>query len=225
MRSERRLHALSRRAQYLTALLPMLPTFCIIGKRSIRLRCISVFIATVLFAWCTTASAQAQESRRPADRIPFTYSIAYFGEFALHPGIEAELQYPLIHRGRSYAFVAAALGGYYHPRFATGVFLNGQLGYRLALPWGFFLDGRLGAGYLHTFLGAPVYDSDGNLLPSLGLPSVMPLASIGIGYSFTRAQTAPSVFTRIVAFGQYPFNGTILPHLGVVIGIEFSRRK
>ncbi len=189
------------------------------------MRCISVFIATVLLAWCATASAQALESKRPADRIPSKYSIAYYGEFLLHPGIEAELQYPLVHRGRSYPFVVAALGGYYHPRFATGVFLNGQLGYRLALPCDFFLDGRLGAGYLHTFLGAAVYDSNGNLVPNLGLPSVMPLASIGIGYSFTRTQTALSVFTRIVAFGQYPFNGTILPHLGVMIGIEFSRRK
>ena len=184
------------------------------------MRYISVFIATVLFAWCMTASAHGQESRRLADRIPFKCSIAYFGEFVLHPGIEAELQYPLVQRGGSYAFVAAALGGYYHPRFATGVFLNGRLGYRLALPWGFFLDGRLGAGYLHTFLGAPVYDSNGNLLSSFGLPSVMPLASIGIGYSSTRTQTAPSVFTRIVAFGQYPFNGTVLPHLGIVIGFE-----
>ena len=184
-----------------------------------------MFLAGVLFALCATASVQAQEPSRPADKFPFKYSIAYFGELVLHPGMEAELQHPLVHRGRSYAFVAAALGGYYHPRFATGIFLNGKIGYRLALRWGFFLDGRLGVGYLHTFLGAPVYDSNGNVLPSLGLPSVMPLASIGIGYSFIRTQTAPSVFTRIVAFGQYPFNSTILPHLGVVIGIEFSRRK
>jgi hypothetical protein len=53
----------------------------------------------------------------------------------------------------------------------------------------------------------------------------MPLASIGTGYTFIGTRNAPSVFARIVAFGQYPFNGTILPHASVVVGMEFSGRE
>jgi len=169
----------------------------------------------------TLSSSEGRGSHRLA------YSAAYFGEWIFHPGLEAGLEYRLSAkdrgrtRGGSVLF-ASNLASYVHVRNHTGLRLDAELGYRYTFRSGFFADGFVGAGYLHTFLGAPVYtvSDDGKVerVADWGRPAFMPLASLGCGLQL--GEWAP--FLRLESFGQYPYNRHVLPHFALLLGLRVS---
>jgi hypothetical protein len=170
-----------------------------------------------------TASAPAT-SPAPVTVRRWSYSVAYLGEFLLHPGVLAGIELPLSTsrwRVRQGAFLAAANAGtYIHFRNHVGVRIDAQAGYRFTFGSGVFVEGFAGLGYLHTFLGADVYEvsDDGRVsqVTDWGRPAFMPTASLGGGFNWQRARIAP--FLRVEAFGQYPFNDNMLPHFALLLG-------
>lgn len=153
-------------------------------------------------------------------------SVAYFGEFATHPGAVVALELPLA--GASHDLHAVGqLGGYVHPRNHLGAFIIGGLGYRLTLGPKIWLDLGFGGGYLHTLLSGDVYEpaADGSVAKTtdFGRPTIMPLGSLGVGYVLEKVEgSKSSVFGRLVGFGQYPINAMTLFHPALEIGIRWA---
>lgn len=123
-----------------------------------------------------------------------------------------------------YPYIATEIDSYYHPRFATALFLETGFGYRVTLGKSAFLDARIGVGYLHGFFGGPVYDAKGGRLPNYGLPNAMPLFELGSGFNLrSDGPLRLSPFLRLVAFGRYPFNGMILPRVALELGTNLRK--
>jgi hypothetical protein len=126
-------------------------------------------------------------------------------------------------------FSEADLGTYYHARYATALFLSTDIGYRLVFPRGFRLELLLGLGYLHTFDDGTVYEVDSGKVTTVedsGHPALMTTALLGIGWDFTVGNLAPfALFLRAGAFGQYPYNTAILPHLEAQLGVSIPLEK
>lgn len=178
-------------------------------------------------------AAEEQLVRRAPSRELEAWSIsaAYFGEMVLHPGAVVGAERSLSRGHRRYGVVAygwfaeADLGSYWHARNSVAFFVLPQLGYRLVFPHGFRLEALAGAGYLHTFADGKVYAvGDAGQVQRVddgGHPGLMLSAQLGIGWDFTVDHHGPlSVFVRVGAFGQYPYNTAVLPHLEAQLGIS-----
>jgi len=176
------------------------------------------FICAILLASVTARAQESDPTRRPE------LSVAYFGEFLLHPGVLVGMSVPLAGKGTGAVHhtvvVAGNAAGYVHIRNHTGVLVDAEVGIRLTSRSRFRFEGFAGLGYLHTFLDGPVYavDDDGvDRVVDRGRPSFMPTASVGVGWQ--RPRYAP--FLRVQAFGQYPFNHHLLPHVALLPGVRF----
>ena len=147
-------------------------------------------------------------------------SVAYLGEFALHPGLVVGIDHVVARKGPAAFVVAGNVGGWVHARNHVGVFADGELGFRLTSSPGFLVEAFAGAGYLHTFLASPTWvvdDKGPTRIVDAGRPAFMPTASLGFGWELDRV----TPFLRFQAFGQYPFNHYVLPHFAVQIGARF----
>lgn len=154
-----------------------------------------------------------------APRIPLT--LAYLGETLLHPGIMVGTESRLWESGWHAIIGANNLGAYQHAGNHSGIFLNGELGYRLTFPVGLSAEALAGAGVLYTVLPGDVY-LPGQSEPSRdsGRPAFMPSASLGLGYALGDSR----LFARLQAFGQYPYNTYTLMHLATQVGVTWNFR-
>lgn len=186
--------------------------------------------ALLLLALDAHADEALTASRPPRELDAWSIGAAYFGEMALHPGVTVAVERTLRSWGRRPGLVAhgffseADLGTYWHARYATGLFVSTDLGYRLVFVRGFRLEGLVGIGYLHTFDDGAVYEAMGGQVSTVagaGHPALMLSALIGVGWDFTVGDHAPfSLFLRVGSFGQYPYNGAVLPHLEAQLGFS-----
>ncbi|MGA9521884.1 MAG: hypothetical protein WBV82_10485 [Myxococcaceae bacterium] len=75
-----------------------------------------------------------------------------------------------------------------HPRHSVGTFVSAELGYRHTFDSGFRAELLAGAGYLRTFLAAPVYapGEDGRMTEfhDGGRSALMPSTVVGNGCHF-----------------------------------------
>lgn len=178
--------------------------------------------ASILLA---TPALAAPEAVRPAwpepARMPVT--VAYFGETLAHPGLMVGTERSVWRGGWHELLAATNLGGYQHAGNHNGLFLNGELGYRMTLPAGLSAEALAGAGVLYTMLPGDVY------LPSSspsepgrdgGRPTFMPSATVGLGYALGDSR----LFARLQAFGQYPYNTYTLLHLASQVGVTWNFR-
>ena len=155
----------------------------------------------ILFAFLATASA--------------TESVAVMGEFLTHPGVVVGLEGPI----NDSLVLAWNLGTYVHVRNTVGAFTDVELGVRHEFPTRFVLEGFAGVGYLHTFVQGPVYvveDESIDHVTDFGRPSFMPTVRFGVAAA--RQKVTP--FVNLQAFGQYPFNTQVLPHVALLVGVR-----
>ena len=152
-------------------------------------------------------------------RVPLT--VAYFGETLLHPGLMVGTERRFWQAGWHEVLGTTNLGAYQHAGNHNGIFLNGELGYRLTFPGGLSAEALAGAGVLYTHLPGDIY-LPGQNDPSRdgGRPTFMPSAAVGLGYALGDSR----LFARLQAFGQYPYNTYTLLHVASQVGMTWNFR-
>ncbi len=188
----------------------------------------------ILFLY-VTAHSQDQPSAPPLEM-----NISYFGETITHPGLKIGMESALSQKSREkikrtgktftkrkLLFLATSLGGYHQHRFHTGIFINGEIGYRVTKKKGIKTELLVGLGYLRTFVDGDTYgvDDSGNIHRQRheGQSGVMPSIAFGVGKDlrFTE-QGAWSWHIRPSLYFQVPYNHTYLPHFILETGMTFS---
>ncbi len=109
-------------------------------------------------------------------------------------------------------------------RHSINLFATVELDARLISRGGFMVEAGIGLGYLHSFLGAPTYQSaeDGTFteVADTGRSHLMPLLLWGIGGDLRHGNHAPiSIWGRVFLFGQAPYNDGTLAHLATSLGV------
>lgn len=191
-----------------------------VSHRAARARigtALAVSLAVSLFGG-PVRDASAQEEPVKPRRV----TLAYFGEQVKNPGARIGYEAAMWFRPPHELVLGATIGGYYDPA-GWGLFIFGEGGYRITLPFGLFFDVRVGLGYdAVTRPGMPYENSEGMLVP--GPPQVsnylMPLALGGLGFDFLRPTGVPiSLFARAGGFGKYgsgePFTGSYALDAGI----------
>lgn len=150
--------------------------------------------------------------------IPFTNYIPY------HPGIEFKGCFKKVDRPKSYRYVNANLGFFYHQRVETAFYLGGEYQYTHKLfNEKIGLDLPIGLGYMHTFYPGEVYEQkdDGEFerITQLGRPKIY--VNMGIGLSYI-GDSKIQPFIRQELFVETFFaNGLpVIPHSLLKIGIH-----
>ena len=175
---------------------------------------IILFVAILVFAASARADAPA-------------VSLGFFGETLLHPGLRGGAELALVERGRHRLGAGGNVGGYLHEGNHYGLLVDAEGGYRYTFDGGFFGEARAGAGYLRTFLDGDVFerraDGGGERVPLAGQNGLAITQALGAGYDLSRRHGTPlSVFFRLGAFEQYPFNDGFLVHLTSQLGISWQ---
>ena len=139
-----------------------------------------------------------------------------------NPGISLGIDRSIALRGGSEIYVPLNLTFYLHPKNSRVFYLNAGIGYRLQSRGRFFAAGSLCLGYLHSFVDGDLYTGNGGAVGRVrdhGQAGFMPYVDLRLGLDrldgrFRRL--AP--YVQVMAFGQYPYNGYVLPHFGFQLG-------
>jgi len=152
-------------------------------------------------------------------------SIAYFGDFITHPGLMIGTQNDLRIKSRHQMYYTLNTGIYTHRKNHNAFILSSEIANRLSTKKGLFGELLLGGGFLHTWPQGDVYirEDDGGVKKSRGWghPHLIVSSSLGMGWQSPK-ENSRAYFLRIVAFGEYPYNGILLPHLGLHTGVVFN---
>ncbi|MBN1119324.1 MAG: hypothetical protein JXA77_19090 [Bacteroidales bacterium] len=168
--------------------------------------------------------------------------ISYFGEMITHPGLKCGIEYSLLTRNISKEtkrktkekkceiIIGSNLGAYTHFKYNTGVFLNGEIGYRTTRSTGNIFDFMFGAGYLRTFLNSETFEigenAEVNKVFLAGNNSFMPSVSFGFGRDISqKSEVFDSWYLKPIIFLQTQHNSGILPHLALEAGLNFQLNK
>ena len=152
----------------------------------------------------------------------------YFGHTLSHPGLvlEAELEHQFT--AKASLPVYAGLGAYLHPRNHYGLFLEAGFGFRQYLRSGLFLEERIGAGILQTFLhsdGVFEVDDSGQVTEGSRVNQVdfMPSVSLGWGYDLSNGKEGRNlIWIRPKLYFQLPYKTTTNYHLALQVGYTRS---
>lgn len=114
------------------------------------------------------------------------------------------------------------LGFYRHSRWQSGIYLNSEFGYRKTFN-SIYTDITIGVGYLHLVAHPGRYrPTEGGFEKTTAhLHRIMPTFGVGLGVDAGRL----SLFSRLEAFGEFPFHygGTpVLPHRALHFGTRFT---
>jgi hypothetical protein len=176
----------------------------------------------ILIAGCVPLStAQAMPGE------PLSVSVSFFGETLSHPGIAVGLTYDILDAGVYSLSLKSQAGLYIHPRNHSAVFLLGGIANRLDGDSGFTFDLSLQAGILESIPGGTVYERSGSggieMAGSPGALRFMAMAGLGFAWRLRVAGGSSfSPFIRLNAFGEYPFNGYLYPHVAAEAGIDIG---
>lgn len=170
-------------------------------------------------------SAPVAASRPDEPVKPRRVTLSYFGDKIQSPGGRIGYEAAMWFRPPHELVLGATIGGYYDPA-GWGLFIFGEGGYRITLPFGLFFDVRIGLGYnAVTRPGMAFTNFEGAEM--IGPPVVsnylMPLAFGGLGYDFLRPARVPlSLFARAGVFGQYASNEPFLGSYALDVGIAYQ---
>lgn len=157
----------------------------------------------------------------------FTVSVSYFGEMIAHPGIKVGLGYSLYSNDWYELNISTNLGFYLHRNNYRGLLLSLETGNRFTSNFGLFGDFDLGIGYLHTWTDGRTYNrsKDGEIkeLRNPGYPHFLLIGSLGPGWNFSKKTALPiQAHFYLSIFGEYPFNGYMLPHAAIQLGLTYK---
>ena len=172
-------------------------------------------------AWPPPVQAQSPKQK--------VLTISYFGEFIGHPGFKAGINIPLAGRhqpGKRHSLLLGGgnIGTYYHKGNHTGLFVEGELGYRFVTKGGFKLETFLSAGYHRSFIDGPVYsvDPSNNVTRQTlsGQNTLLASWLIGLGKEFKNSPMGWHIRPGFMI--RAPHNSSILPHFFIETGISYK---
>lgn len=153
----------------------------------------------------------------PAEAIGWT--AAYYGETVTHPGLMLGAEHRLAPLAGGQLLAAGHLGYYVHPGYTQALFARSELALRWPLAGAFDLEAAAGLGLLHSRVAGDLYVVGPSGAPErafdLGSPALMPSLALGLGRNWEGYGRS---FGRLEVFGQYPYNGYVLPHVALSIG-------
>ena len=147
----------------------------------------------------------------------------HFHKFPVHPGLSVGTQWTLKQKEHVSHSLGLTLGGYYHPSLQAAVFLQPEYVFRYAFDFGLRIDGKIGAGYQHSFHPKPVFvPENGTYVEKRdpGNPGLLVTGSLEVGYPLGSKATSPILFLQYTYGGDLPYTVTSLHQMGG-IGITF----
>lgn len=146
----------------------------------------------------------------------------YFGETAMYPGAGLGADLALLQGGGHNLLARVELGGFIHPRNYRALYGGADLAYEYRFRFGLGLRAETGIAYLHTFLDGTVYEfknGEAGVVQDPGRPAFMPSLKLGLSWEWAGLY---SMFLRLGAFGQYPFNSYMLIRPEVQAGFSYK---
>lgn len=143
----------------------------------------------------------------------------YYGETVTHPGLLVGVEQGLGPLAGGEVLTAGHLGFYAHPGYADVRFARTELALRWKLPGAFDLEAAAGIGLMQSRAAGDLYVASSTGAPErtfdLGRPAWMPALALGVGRTWEGLGRS---FGRLEVFGQYPYNGYLLPHAALSLG-------
>jgi hypothetical protein len=158
----------------------------------------------------------------------------YAGVFSktIHPGFDMGTYHLYKAAPKHDFFQTFKLGYFYHQYNQNAIQLYSELGYRFKTTSGFYGEGLLGAGYLHSFADVDQFKlEDGHYVKKTnwGRPQFMATASLALGYHFQTKQKRPlRIFLQYQCWMQTPFVNKyvpLLPNAALHLGLVYTLTK
>lgn len=188
-----------------------------------RIPALLLLTVAALFYAPTALSAQETNNNNNGGVVAHIY---YFSEAFAHPGMDAGAEFPLWENSNHRMALSGNIGFFVFPRNTTAIMLYPEFVYRFTFDFGLTLSAHGGLGYMHAFLGAPVYTVSNSQLvevPDYGKPYLMPIIALGIGWDLEKNGMIPvSIQFKLLALGQYPYNTYMLPRFGFMLGVNYA---
>lgn len=152
----------------------------------------------------------------------------------IHPGITLGTYHLYRKKERSEIFQTLKLGYFYHRHAQHGIQLYSELGYRYLNQSGFYAEGLIGAGYLHSIAAIQQFKwEDGKYVKKAnwGRPQFMATVSLAAGYDFkVKSKTPLRLFLQYQFWLQTPFVNKYVPllpntalHIGAIYPLPIHR--
>jgi len=145
-----------------------------------------------------------------------------------HPGFSCGYLRNLKVKKKTTLYADMRFGIYHHRFIQTGIQIYGDLGYRVNLPYKFFLAGEFGLGYLHSIKQQTTFkaDAEGNYTKviNLGRPQLMTGIGLKLGKELVISNQKGRVFINYQPWFQLPFIKSyvpLLPNNSFHIGFDF----
>ena len=156
--------------------------------------------------------------------------VSYFGEFALHPGFAAGIDYTIHQNNWFNLHWDSELGAYFHKSNNNALFIQSTIGTRFISSFSAFVDVNAGLGYMLTTPNGDTYKVDNSgKLSSKGRPyqsALKPNISLLFGWDGSRKKDIPLIiYAGIEAYWQSHFNHSMLPHAALRVGIVYRLKK
>ncbi len=182
---------------------------------------IMIVILTSMTCWANAQTFEKISFTLQSEAIGFPFT----NYAPLHPGAEVGLTVREKYHARSISTFNVYLGGYYHEKLATGVYLRAEYQHTFKLGNKFGLIVPMGLGYLHTFYPADLYDRNENgdfeRVSHGGRPHA--LINLGIGLSYLGSDRFEPFIKQELAI-ETPFANTFpfIPHSFIKAGIAIN---
>lgn len=154
----------------------------------------------------------------------------YFGEFVMHPGFYAGVDYNLFSNHWLDLHWDNELGGYSHRWNNNAAFVQSALGVRFNTPLSLFVDLSAGVGGMVTTPNGDVYSVNENkTLVMTGRPysfHLKPSVSLLFGWNGNVKKQLPVLINAgIELYQESAFNHTLLPHAAIKVGLVYQLKK
>jgi hypothetical protein len=186
-------------------------------------------------------SAKAQQTDLPLSvslfnngtSLPGAGCVGVFSK-TIHPGITLGTYHVYRKKERSEIFQTLKLGYFYHRHAQHGIQLYSELGYRYLTQSGFYGEGLIGIGYLHSIPDVQQFKwEDGKYVKkaNFGRPQFMATTSLAAGYDFNVKSKLPlRLFLQYQFWLQTPFVNKYVPllpntalHIGAIYQLPVHR--
>ena len=176
---------------------------------------ITFLILTVLWTVCNAFALEIPE---------IAVDCFYLGETVLYPGAGLGVDLTLFQKRGHNLLGRVEFGGFVHPRSYRALYGGANFGYEYQFSFGLGLRAEAGLSYLHTYLDGTVYEFKKEspvVIRDSGHPAFMPRMRLGFSWEWLDQY---SVFLRLGAFGQYPFNSYMLIKPEVQVGFSYKTK-
>ena len=186
---------------------------------------ISIFL---LLLHSHLAYSQNSSSNIPEKNIGI--KLSYFGEFVMHPGFVAGIDYSLITKKWFTLHWDSEIGAFFHRRNNNSLFVQSTIGSRLTSSFSLFFDVNAGLGYILSTPSGEIYSPDENGdVTTENRPytsHLKPTVSFLVGWDGSHKRQIPIIIQiGLEAYWQTHFNQSLLPHAALRLGIVYKLKS